>query len=72
MNNETQNTIQKIEESLAKQNYNYNNENHVAKVMHIVWVALGVVLLAVVLVTVTGWLTLEEEPTYINNQARMR
>lgn len=65
--NETQNTIQKIEESLARQNYNYNNEaDPIRKIMRVIWISLGLVLLTVIFITVTGWLTIGNESTNEN------
>lgn len=73
MNNETQNTIQKIEESLSRQNYTYANEaDPMKKIVRAIWMVLGIVLLAVTLITITGWLTLEEEPTTFTNQVQSR
>ena len=59
--NQTQDTIQKIEESLARQNYSYSQEDDVwAKVVRFVWIALGILLFIITFITVTGWITIEE------------
>lgn len=64
MNNETQNTIQKIEDSLARQNYDYSQHpDPVKKLIKAIWLILGLVLLITTIITVTGWLTIEENPT---------
>jgi hypothetical protein len=59
--NQTQDTIQKIEESLARQNYSYPKEDDLwAKVVRFVWIALGILLFIITFITVIGWLTIEE------------
>lgn len=63
MSNETQNTIQKIEESLARQNYDYSQQpDPMKKLVKAVWLLLGLILLITTIITVTGWLTIEERP----------
>jgi hypothetical protein len=59
--NQTQDAIQKIEESLARQNYSYSQEDGMwAKVVRFVWIALGILLFIITFITVTGWITIEE------------
>jgi hypothetical protein len=69
--NQTQSTIQKIEESLANQEYDYSNKpDTMMKFSKIIWTILGIVLLITVLITLTGWLTLETEPVNYQNTVK--
>ena len=69
MNNETQNTIQKIEESLARQNsFVQSDVDPIRKILRAIWIFLGLLLIVVTFITITGWLTVEKSQVVVDGQ----
>lgn len=71
MNNETQNTIQKIEESLSRQR-DLHEADPSNKMVKTIGALLAIIALVLILITTTGWLTIEQDPAYVNAQVQNR